>query len=92
MLLLLLLRRVGQVVGGGKACFGVSYQGYDDRVFVFYADGPRLVADMADFEFAAFGDRYHGPAVFAGDGAFWGAGRLYERSFDGAFVFFIHYR
>ena len=92
MLLLLLLRRVGQVVGGGKACFGVSYQGYDDRVFVVYGDGPGLVADIADFEFTAFGDRYHGPAVFAGDGAFWGAGRLYERSFDGVFVFFIHYR
>ena len=92
LLLLLLLRRVGQVVGGGKACSGDSYQGYDDRVFVVYGDGPGLVADIADFEFTAFGDRYHGPAVFAGDGAFWGAGRLYERSFDGVFVFFIHYR
>ena len=92
LLLLLLLRRVGQVVGGGKAGFGISYQGYGDRFFVVYGDGSGLVADITDFEFTAFEDCYHGPAVFAGDSAFFGADCLYERSFDRAFAFFIHHR
>lgn len=77
---------------GVKPALGFRIRDTTTGFSSFIADGPGLVADMADFVFAAFGDRYHGPAVFAGDGAFWGAGRLYERSFDGAFVFFIHYR